>query len=165
MVVTPVSPVWSPDPAVAAAERRRSLSRLPSYVSTRVYLPACAIVAVAALLIGIGWSTGWGGADYAGSVRLLRIVVLGPISLGIIGLILIVERIRPAQHRALIARGHRQDAIYTVLNVTLIVPLMTALTLSFVEVTKRVFPWIVLPQMGAVPRASSSQRSSCAWTG
>ena len=32
----------------------------------------------------------------AGSVRLLRIVVLGPVSLGIIGVILIVERVRPA---------------------------------------------------------------------
>jgi sterol desaturase/sphingolipid hydroxylase (fatty acid hydroxylase superfamily) len=147
-----VTPVWSPGLAVERPARRRPFSRLWSIVSTRVYLPACIIVGVAALLIGIGWSTGWGGANYAGSVRLLRIVVLGPVSLAIIGLILIVERVRPAQRRALIARGHRQDAIYTLLNVTLIVPLMTALTLSFVEITERVFPWIVLPRMGIVPR-------------
>ena len=35
---------------------------------------------------------------------------------------------------------------------TLVVPLMAALTLSFVEVSRRVFPWIVLPHMGVVPR-------------
>ncbi len=146
-----VTPAWSTGAAVAPPQRR-PLKRLWSYVSTRVYLPACLIVAVAALLIGIGWSSDWGGADFGGSVQLLRVVVLGPVSLGIIGLILVVERVRPAQRRALIARGHRQDAIYTILNVTLVVPLMTALTLSFVEVTRRVFPWIVLPHMGIVPR-------------
>jgi sterol desaturase/sphingolipid hydroxylase (fatty acid hydroxylase superfamily) len=123
-------------------------------VSTRVYLPACLIVAFAAGLIGIGWSTGWGGSDYAGSVQLLRIVVLGPVSLGLIGVILIVERVRPAQRRPLFARGHRQDVIYALLNVALVVPLMTALTLSFVEVVRRTLPWIVLPHMGAVSRGA-----------
>jgi sterol desaturase/sphingolipid hydroxylase (fatty acid hydroxylase superfamily) len=152
-VVVAPAPVWSPGPAVVATAHRRPLSRLWAPVATRVYLPACLVVVAAALLVGIGWSTGWGGADYGGSVRLLRIVVLGPVSLGIIGLILIVERVRPAQRRALVARGHRQDALYTILNVTLIVPLMTALTLSFVEVTRRVFPWIVLPPLGIVPRS------------
>jgi sterol desaturase/sphingolipid hydroxylase (fatty acid hydroxylase superfamily) len=121
-------------------------------VSDFVYLPACFVVAGAALLIGIGWSTHWGGADFGGSVSVLRMVVLGPISLSIIGAILIVERIRPAQQRPFIARGHRQDVLYTILNVSLVVPLMTALTLSFVEVTKRVLPWLVLPHMAMVPK-------------
>jgi sterol desaturase/sphingolipid hydroxylase (fatty acid hydroxylase superfamily) len=103
-------------------------------------------------LIGIGWLTNWGGADFMGSVRLLRIVVLGPISLGILGVILIIERVRPAQQRALVARGHRQDALYAILNVSLVVPLMTALTLSFVDITRRMIPWIVLPHMQVVPR-------------
>jgi sterol desaturase/sphingolipid hydroxylase (fatty acid hydroxylase superfamily) len=117
-----------------------------------VYVPACLVVVGAAVLIGIGWSTHWGGADYAGSVSLLRIVVLGPITLLIIGPILILERVRPAQRRPLVARGHRQDVLYTLLNVALVVPLMTALTLSFVEVTTRAMPWLVLPHMSALPR-------------
>jgi sterol desaturase/sphingolipid hydroxylase (fatty acid hydroxylase superfamily) len=121
-------------------------------VSTRVYVPACLIVAVAAALIGVGWWTHWGGADFGGSVQLLRIVLLGPISLGLLGVILIVERVRPAQRRALVARGHRQDALYTILNISLVVPLMTALTLSFVDIARRAVPWIVLPHMGVVPR-------------
>ena len=147
-----VAPLW-PAPFTGVTGRSKP-SRLLSSVSQRVYLPAVLIVAFAALLIGIGWATNWGGADYAGSVRLLRIVVLGPISLGVLGVILVVERLRPAQQRPLFARGHRQDVLYTLLNVSLVVPLMTALTLSFVEITRRVIPWIVLPHMGAVPRGA-----------
>ena len=148
-----VVPVWTPGLAEAAA-RRRPLRGLRSFVSARVYLPACMIVVFAALLIGVGWSTDWGGADFGGSVQLLRIVVLGPVSLAILGVILVVERLRPAQRRPLFARGHRQDVLYAILNVSVVVPLMTALTLSFVEVTKRVLPWVVLPHMGLVPRAA-----------
>lgn len=147
MVVAP----W-PSGLTRATPRRHLIRRLASSVSARVYVPACLIVAFAAFLIGFGWATGWGGADYAGSVDLLRIVVLGPVSLGLIGVILVVERVRPAQRRPLFARGHRQDVLYAILNVSLVVPLMTALTLSFVEVTRRAFPWIVLPHMGLVPR-------------
>ena len=58
---------------------------------------------------------------------------------------LVVERIWPAQRRSLFARGYRHDVLYTVLNATLIVPLGTGLTLSFVEVVRTSLPWIVLP--------------------
>ncbi len=78
--------------------------------------------------------------------------MLGPLTLAIIGPILILERVRPAQRRPLVARGHRQDVLYTLLNVALVAPLVTALTLSFAEVFNRAFPWLVLPRMGLVPR-------------
>jgi sterol desaturase/sphingolipid hydroxylase (fatty acid hydroxylase superfamily) len=90
--------------------------------------------------------------NYAGSVGLLRIILLGPLALSIIAPILILERVRPAQRRPLIARGHRQDALYTMLNVSLVAPLVTALTLSFAELVNRALPWIVLPRIGVVPR-------------
>ena len=110
------------------------------------------IAAVAAVLVGIGWSNRWGGADFAGSMTSLRVVVVGPLTLAIIGVFLVVERVRPAQRRPLFARGYRQDLLYTVLNATLVVPLVTALTLSFSEVVHRSLPWIVLPRIGTVPR-------------
>jgi sterol desaturase/sphingolipid hydroxylase (fatty acid hydroxylase superfamily) len=90
--------------------------------------------------------------NYAGSVGLLRIILLGPLALSIIAPILILERVRPAQRRPLVARGHRQDALYTMLNVSLVAPLVTALTLSFAELVNRALPWIVLPRIGVVPR-------------
>ena len=147
MVVVP----W-PSGVAEPTPRRRLVTRLSAFLLTRVYVPACLIVAFAALLIGFGWATGWGGANYTGSVRLLRVVVLGPVALGLIGAILVVERVRPAQRRPLFARGYRQDALYTIMNVAIVVPLMTALTLSFVEVVRRAFPWIVMPHLGLVPR-------------
>jgi sterol desaturase/sphingolipid hydroxylase (fatty acid hydroxylase superfamily) len=130
----------------------RSLGRA---VAARVYLPACGIAAVAVALIAVGWFTGWGGASFSGSVAALHLVVVGPASLIVLGVILVVERVRPAQRRPLVARGHRQDALYAVLHATLGVLLITALTLSFQAVVKRALPWIVLPRMGLLPHAAA----------
>lgn len=148
MVVVPVWTSTSPD---VGAWRRR-LARVRSVLAARVYLPALLWVAGAAVLIGFGWATNWGGVNYVGSVSVLRVVVLGPLTLAIIGPILILERVRPAQRRPLVARGHRQDVLYTLLNVALVAPLVTALTLSFAELINRAVPWLVLPRMGFVPQ-------------
>jgi sterol desaturase/sphingolipid hydroxylase (fatty acid hydroxylase superfamily) len=126
--------------------------RARAAVSSRVYLPACLIVVLAALLIGAGWAIGWDSASYGGSLGALRLVVVGPLSVGILGVILVVERLRPAQRRALVARGHRQDVLYAVLNATLVLPLIAALTLSFDAILRRALPWIVLPRMAIVPK-------------
>jgi sterol desaturase/sphingolipid hydroxylase (fatty acid hydroxylase superfamily) len=130
----------------------RDAGRLRSALSSRVYLPAFSIAAIAAILISVGWATGWGGADFGGSATALRAVVAGPLTLVLIGVFLVVERVWPAQRRPMFARGHRHDVIFTVLNATLIVPLVTALTLASVQVARAAAPWIVLPRMGVVPR-------------
>jgi sterol desaturase/sphingolipid hydroxylase (fatty acid hydroxylase superfamily) len=137
---------------------RRATRRLPvrsttgHILSSRVYLPACSIAAVAAVLFGIAWSSGFGGAGLAASMSSLRVVVIGPTSLMIIGVFLVAERVRPAQRRPLVARGHRQDLLFTVFNATLVVPLVAALTVSFSMIARRALPWIVLPRVGTVPR-------------
>jgi sterol desaturase/sphingolipid hydroxylase (fatty acid hydroxylase superfamily) len=146
-----IAPSRSLAPA-AGASRRREANGPGFALSSRVYLPACLIVVVAAVLVGIGWSNRWGGAAFGGSVTSLRIVVVGPVTLAIVGVFLIVERIWPAQRRPLFARGYRHDLLFTVLNATLVVPLVTSLTLSFDEVVRRAFPWIVLPRTGGLPR-------------
>ncbi|HLN17433.1 MAG TPA: sterol desaturase family protein [Acidimicrobiales bacterium] len=121
-------------------------------MSSRVYLPACWIAALAAVLVGIGWSSHWGGATFVGSLTSIRVVVIGPLSVAIIGLFLVVERIWPAQERPLFARGHRHDLLIALVHATIILPLVTALTLSFLEVARKMAPWIVLPRMETVPR-------------
>jgi sterol desaturase/sphingolipid hydroxylase (fatty acid hydroxylase superfamily) len=110
------------------------------------------IVVAAAVLVAVGWASGWGGQDFAGSMANLRVIVIGPATLAIIGAFLIVERLRPAQRRPLFARGYRQDLLYTVLNATVTVPLVTALTLSFSGLVNRYVPWLILARVGAVPR-------------
>ena len=142
------SPSAESQPVEQAA---RSAIGLRSVLSSRVYLPACWIAVVAAVLVGLGWSSGWGGGAFVGSLTSLQVVTIGPLSLAIIGIFLVVERIWPAQRRSLFARGYRHDLLFTVFNAALVVPLVTALTLSFDEVVRRSLPWIVLPKMGPLP--------------
>jgi sterol desaturase/sphingolipid hydroxylase (fatty acid hydroxylase superfamily) len=118
----------------------------------RVYLPAVALVGAAALLGVVGWRDRWGGADLGGSMAALRTVLIGPVTLAVLAVILVVERVRPAQRRPLLARGHRQDVLYTVLNATLVAPLVVVLSLAFTDVVVRALPWLVLPHLAVVPR-------------
>ena len=131
-------------PPFAAGGRRR--------LSERVYLPAFSVVGVATTLIAIGWLSHWGGANFAASMTSLQVVVVGPATLVLLFVFLVVERLRPAQRRPRFARGYRHDVLYVLLNATLVVPLGTALALSFSEVARRSLPWIVVPNFGAVPR-------------
>src|ERR1700691_5904456 len=125
------------------AERRgRRVSRPLSALRSRLYLPAFSVVAVAAALVAVGWADHWGGSGFGLSMASLRVVLIGPLTLAVIGVFLVVERVRPAQRRTLIARGHRQDVLFTVFNATLVVPLVTALSLSFSEIARRSLPWI-----------------------
>jgi sterol desaturase/sphingolipid hydroxylase (fatty acid hydroxylase superfamily) len=138
--------------AATSAPLARRIGRPLSAVRSRVYLPAFSIVAVAAALVGIGWADRWGGYGFGPSMADLRVTLIGPLTLAVIGVILVVERVRPAQRRTLIARGHRQDVLFSVLNTTVTVPLITALSLSFSEVARHSLPWIILPKIGTVPR-------------
>jgi sterol desaturase/sphingolipid hydroxylase (fatty acid hydroxylase superfamily) len=121
-------------------------------VASRIYVPALLVPAVGLLLVGVGWATRWGGVDFANSLTSLRFVTIGPLAVAMIGVFLVAERVRPAQVRPLVARGHRHDVIFTVLNVVVVLPLVTALTLSLSDVVQRLAPWVVLPRIGAVPR-------------
>lgn len=147
MVITPIRP-----PALATTEARPVTS--PSWrgaLSSRVYLPAFAVGGLAAALVVAGWCTGWGGEEFVDSMRSLQLVVVGPASLTVLVLILVIERVRPAQWRSLVARGHRQDVLYTVFHGTVGLALITALTLSFEAMLRKAAPWIVLPRMAVLP--------------
>lgn len=117
-----------------------------------VDLPACSVALVAVVLLAIGITTRWDGASFPRALTTLRVILVGPVTLAILGVFLVVERLRPAQRRAVIARGHRHDVLYTVLNASVVAPLIVALTLSFSEVARTTLPWIVVPRTGLVPR-------------
>jgi sterol desaturase/sphingolipid hydroxylase (fatty acid hydroxylase superfamily) len=102
--------------------------------------------------VGTGLASHWAGADFRASMDSLRVVLVGPVTLAILGGLLVVERLRPAQRRTRFARGYRQDALYTVLNATLVAPLVVALSLSFTGVVRSDLPWVVVPRLAFVPR-------------
>jgi sterol desaturase/sphingolipid hydroxylase (fatty acid hydroxylase superfamily) len=139
-------PDVEPEPAVAPSDAHRRA------ISSRIYLPALSIVAVAVVLLAIGVASRWGGISFAAAMTNQRVVVVGPVTIGILLLFLVVERLRPAQRRPFFARGYRQDVLYTVLNATLVVPLVVALSLSFAEVARKSIPWIVVPHSEFLPR-------------
>jgi sterol desaturase/sphingolipid hydroxylase (fatty acid hydroxylase superfamily) len=134
--------------ASTTAESTRNRLALASHI----YVPACSIAVIAAVLVGIGAASRWGGANFAGSMRSLRVIVVGPLTLVIVAAFLIIERLRPAQRRPLLARGYRHDLLYTALNATLVVPLVTALTLSFSALVQRSLPWLIIGRIEVVPR-------------
>lgn len=121
-------------------------------LSTRLYLPAFAIVAAAVAVLGLGWWIGFDGADPALAVSDLRLVLAGPLSFAFIALFLVAERVRPAQRRPLVARGHRHDLLLTVFNLVVVLPFTAVLGLSFSTVVMRYLPWLVLPANSTVPR-------------
>src|SRR3954454_44033 len=142
-----VEDVAQPRPALRVVART-AWRRLPSIV----YVPALLVPAAALLLVGLGWATHWGGAKFASSMTSLRAETIGPTASALIVLFLVAERVRPAQSRPLVARGHRHDLLFAVLYVGLVVPLVTALTLGFADVARQVAPWVILPKLGVVPR-------------
>ena len=158
-----IAPARSPDARSMDRTSPRPRHALAT-LSSRIYLPTLSIPVLAVALVAIGWSSAWGDAAFGGSLHSLRIVVIGPLALTVIGLILVVERVWPAQQRPFFARGHRHDLLIGVVHATLILPFVTALTLSFVEVVRSVAPWIVLPQMGTVPHWVAIALSSWPWT-
>jgi sterol desaturase/sphingolipid hydroxylase (fatty acid hydroxylase superfamily) len=141
-------------PTMTMAKPGASISagrKIWNKVSSLVYLPALLIPALAVVLVGAGWATRWGGADFASSLTSLRVETIGPLAAAMIVVFLVVERVRPAQLRPLAARGHRHDVLFAVLDVVVVVPLGTALTLSFADVVREAAPWVVLPRIGVVP--------------
>jgi sterol desaturase/sphingolipid hydroxylase (fatty acid hydroxylase superfamily) len=139
----------TPPAPVSFVESPSAQSRRP--LRSRIYVPALSVAAVALTLIAIGWSSRWGGSNFAASITSLRVVVVGPATLALLALFLVVERLRPAQRRPAFARGYRQDVLYTLLNATVVAPLVVALSLSFAEVARHSLPWIVVPRMGFFP--------------
>jgi sterol desaturase/sphingolipid hydroxylase (fatty acid hydroxylase superfamily) len=136
----------------SAPQSRVRTKRHHRSIASRVYLPALSIVVVAVVLVAIGVSSRWGGTSFAASMTNLRVVIVGPVTVAILLLFLVVERLRPAQRRPFFARGYRQDVLYTVLNATLVVPLVVAMSLSFAEVATKSLPWIVVPKFEFLPR-------------
>ena len=148
LLQAPSRPTETEQQEEAADASGESQARLWS----RLYLPAFSVAALALVLIALGWSEHWDGENFTGSVTLLRVVLVGPLALVILGCFMVVERIWPAQRRPLFARGHRHDLLLTAMNALVVAPFVTALTLAFAALVQRGLPWIVLPRIGVLPR-------------
>ena len=78
------SPNSSPDVGASQRARRRDANVARRSLSSRIYWPALSIVAMAVVLIAIGVASHWGGTSFAASITDQRVVVVGPVTIGIL---------------------------------------------------------------------------------
>jgi sterol desaturase/sphingolipid hydroxylase (fatty acid hydroxylase superfamily) len=116
----------------------------------RVYVPSLLVAVLSAALAWYGWNAlsayGPVRAIHAGQLR-----YAGPVVLGVVAAVFAVERIRPAQRRPLLARGHLTDLGYLVLYAVAVLPLVTLLGAGAATMLERHAAWLTLPRDASVP--------------
>jgi sterol desaturase/sphingolipid hydroxylase (fatty acid hydroxylase superfamily) len=127
--------------SAVTATRRRS----------RLYLPTIVITGVAAWLSWRGWIL-LSQFGVAKSINAGRYELAGPAVLGFVAVVCVIEQIRPAQRRPLLARGHLLDLCYLLFYALFVVPLIVLLGAGFSTLLAKAQPWLVLPAMPGVPR-------------
>ena len=109
------------------------------------------IAGITAWLAWRGWNA-LGQSGIARSVNAGRFQLAGPVVLGFVLAVCVLEQIRPAQRRPLLARGHLLDVCYLLFYALLVVPLIVLLGSGFAGLLARLEPWLVLPAVHGVPR-------------
>jgi sterol desaturase/sphingolipid hydroxylase (fatty acid hydroxylase superfamily) len=127
---------------VSAARRRHQPRPL--------YLPTLVIAGLAAWFSWQGWLE-LGESNIVHSLNAGRFELAGPVVLGFVTVVTVIERLWPAERQQLLARGHLLDLGYLLFYATLVVPLIVLLGAGFAGRLSRAAPWLVLPRMPDVP--------------
>ena len=131
-------------PAAQASEQATGLR------AGRLYLPTIIIAGLAAYLSWLGWEA----LDQYGPVHTIwagQFELAGPAVTGFVLTVFLIEQVRPAQRRPLLARGHLLDMIYMLAHALIVVPLIVLLGAGFSNGLARVAPWLVMPRISAIP--------------
>ena len=134
----------------APAGMAREHDRRPRAVSRRLYLPTVAVAGLAAWLGWRGW-TELAESGPAHSIRAGQFELAGPAVLGFVLAVFLIEQVRPAERRPLLARGHLLDMGYLLVYALVVVPVIVLIGAGFSATLGRVAPWLVLPHIAAVP--------------
>jgi sterol desaturase/sphingolipid hydroxylase (fatty acid hydroxylase superfamily) len=129
--------------AVAAVSEPRSLRRVQG--STLIVLGLGALLCLPGVL-ALGNARSLISAVGATGEELIGIPVLV-----FVGLVILLERIRPAVRRPLLARGQVHDALYLLVYVLIAIPLITVLGIGVSTTIHHVAPNLVLPRFGLSP--------------
>jgi sterol desaturase/sphingolipid hydroxylase (fatty acid hydroxylase superfamily) len=115
-----------------------------------LYLPTVLIAGLAAWL---GWR-GWGELSEFGLARSInadRLQLAGPVVLGFVLVVVLIEQVHPAERRPLLARGHVVDMCYLLVYALAVVPLIVLIGAGFSGELARHATWLVIPRIPAVP--------------
>jgi sterol desaturase/sphingolipid hydroxylase (fatty acid hydroxylase superfamily) len=133
------------------AESRRPAAESRSLrAGRRLYVPTIVIAGLAAWLSYRGW-TALSQTGVARSFDAGRYNLAGPVVLGFVLTVCVLEQVFPAQRRPLLARGHLLDFCYAVFYALLVIPLVVLLGSGFSDLLARLAPWLVLPRVPGVP--------------
>jgi sterol desaturase/sphingolipid hydroxylase (fatty acid hydroxylase superfamily) len=116
----------------------------------RLYLPTVVMAVLAAWLSWRGWNV-LAQSGVGRSVNAGRFELAGPVVLGFVLVVCVIEQVCPAQRRRLLARGHLLDFSYLLFYALLVVPLVVLLGAGFAGLLARLEPWLVLPRLPGVP--------------
>jgi sterol desaturase/sphingolipid hydroxylase (fatty acid hydroxylase superfamily) len=122
----------------------------PARRNYRLYVPTMVIAVAAAWLSWRGWEA-LGRSGAAQSIGAGRAELAGPVVIGFVLAVFCVERLRPAQRRPLLARGHLLDVAYLLFYALLVVPLIVLMGSGFAGLLARAEPWLALPRLPWVP--------------
>ena len=117
----------------------------------RLYLPTVVVAAAAGWLAWRGWSE-LSGFGVTRSVNAGRFELAGPVVLGFVLVVVLIEQLRPAVRRPLLARGHLVDMTYLLAYALVVVPLIVLIGSGFSEELARLAPWLAIPRLPGVPQ-------------
>jgi len=123
---------------------------LPAARTRRLYLPTVVVAAAAAWLAWQGWQE-LGDSGPVHSIRAGEFQLAGPAVLAFVVVVFLIEQVRPAERRPLLARGHLLDMTYLLAYAMVVVPLIVLIGAGFSSELARHAPWLVLPRVSGVP--------------
>jgi sterol desaturase/sphingolipid hydroxylase (fatty acid hydroxylase superfamily) len=134
-----------PGPVALPAARARARAR-----ARRLYLPSVVVAAAAAWLAWQGWQE-LSESGPVHSIRAGEFQLAGPAVLAFVVVVFVIEQIRPAERRPVLARGHLLDMTYLLAYALVVVPLIVLIGAGFSSQLARHAPWLVLPRVSGVP--------------
>ena len=133
----------------------RPLTRLGGWLEGRIggrrlYGPTVIITVAAGWL---GWQGWWELSEFgvARSIDASRFQLAGPVVLGFVLVVFLIEQAFPAVRRPLLARGHVVDMCYLLAYALAVVPLIVLIDSGFSTELARHATWLVIPPLPGVP--------------
>jgi sterol desaturase/sphingolipid hydroxylase (fatty acid hydroxylase superfamily) len=119
-------------------------------------VPDLGVLSLAAVAGWLSWQ-GWSALTAIGSLHAIQhsqVQLAGPVVLGFVLIVFLVERVRPAEPRPVGAKGHRTDVLYLFGHVLVGIPLIVLIGTGCSVLLQRHAPWLVLPHTSVLPRAA-----------
>ncbi len=112
-----------------------------------------ALAAAAAAVVGIGVVALQRSGGVSAGLSAGRAELLAPPVLLVVAVVMVAERLWPAEPRPFLARGHLHDAGFFVLHVTVVVALMTLFSVAFAFLLEHRAVWLAGPWTTRLPTA------------